>query len=404
MKNSTPTYRTTIILISTIILSAIRLFGGEISIIVENPSANHRNGEPVVIVWEVLSERMRALETEKLRLLDDRHRSIPFQIDDLDGDGNPDEFVFTADLLPNQQRRFLLTDTADSLALPTGPYRTDAVNYKRVDGIAQFIDDDDGPGTFRNQNLYPFDGVGWESELIGYRLYLDERNAIDIQGKRLPGLHWRYIAESRPNYQLDAYWGMDVLHVGPALGHGGIGVWDDGAVVYPKELDKRRCRVIARGPVRAVVRVDYSGWSLSREKIDLSSIFIIYGGDRITEHRVILRSGSSPVHLATGIVKHEGVPEVWDPSGAALHTSGEQSRSGEKLLMALAFDSSSILQRTEDVTNHLAILDLEKDVPLRYLISAFWQGESGIEWNDTDTNRLLEKMVQWLNEPLVIRL
>jgi hypothetical protein len=372
----------------------------ELKITVENPSETERHSEPVAISWPEIVKNIPDLPIYTLRLIDEKNRSLAFQIDDMDGDGLPDEFTFTADFKSKQTRQFILTGTADTLALPTGPFRTDAVNYKRVDGVATFLEDDDGPGTFRSDNLYPFDGVGWESEIIGYRLYLDERNATDIQAKRISGLHWKYIAQSGANYQLDAYWGMDVLHVGGALGIGGIGFWTGDSVAHPFTLDRRRCRVIARGPVRAVVRVDYHGWELPAEKVDVTSIFIIYGGDRITEHRLILHSTQSPKTIAAGIVKHEPADVFWNPDEATLYTLGTQSRTNDSLLMALTFDPSTVIRRTEDELNHLVLLRLEKEKPVSFLISSFWEGETGSMWSDAEVKSFLMNAARRLNEPL----
>lgn len=385
---------------AVLLLACSLLTAQEVRITVENPADAPRRNEPVVIAWPELAKRLSGTPVGKLRLLDENTRSLAFQIDDVDGDGKNDEFVFTADFRPKHVRRFLLTGNADTLALPTGPFRTDAANYKRVNGVPTPVDDDDGPGTLRSQGFYLFDGVGWESEDIGYRLYLDERNAVDIQAKRIPGLHWNYIGKTGVNYQLDAYWGMDVLHVGPALGIGGWGFWISDSVAHPYKLERRRTRVIARGPVRAVVRVDYYGWDLGGEKVDISSFFLIYGGDRVTEHRLQLTSSTVPKTIATGIVKHASAQVFWNPNEATLYTVGAQSRVNDSLLMALTFSPSNVVQTTEDSPNHLVLLKLENDKPVRYLISAYWQGETGTMWKDNERKQFQAGLARRLNEPV----
>jgi len=37
--------------------------------------------------------------------------------------------------------------------------------------------------------MMPYEGIGWENELVGYRLYLDGRLVSDIFGKQAP--YWR---------------------------------------------------------------------------------------------------------------------------------------------------------------------------------------------------------------------
>ncbi|MEX2117002.1 MAG: DUF4861 family protein [Bacteroidota bacterium] len=376
--------------------------GQELEILVTNPYNVRRANEPVVVPYVEIQKNVPTDLARKLRLLDESNRSMAFQVDDLDGNGSPDEFVFVADFAPNQDRRFVLTSGADSLALPAGPFRTDVANFKRIGGVSVSVDDDDGPGTLRSQGQYPFDGVGWESEVIGYRLYLDERNAVDIQAKKIPGLHWAYIGNTGVNYQLDAYWGMDPLHVGGALGIGGMGFWIKDAVNHPMRLDRRRCRVIARGPVRAVARVDYDGWDIGGEKVDVTSLFVIYGGDRMTEHRVMLRS-AAPRTIAVGIVKHAHARASWDPAAATMFTVGAQSRTNDSLLMALTFDPAAVVRKTEDKANHLVLLRLDKNTTLRYFISAYWQGETGTMLSESGTKDLLQTMRRRLTEPLNVR-
>jgi hypothetical protein len=229
------------------------------------------------------------------------------------------------------------------------------------------------------------DGIGWESELTGYRVYLDERNAVDIQGKRIPGLYWNYIGASSVDYQADAVWGTDVLHVGPALGVGGFAFWSSDSVVKPLTLEHRRARVIARGPVRAVVRVEYEGWKVGDDRLNVVSQFTIYAGERMTAHRITLSNGGSRT-IATGIVKHKASKVRWDASEGMLVSEGPQSRSGEDLTMTLHFNSEAIEKVTTDEWNDLVLLKLDSETPVEYLISNWWKGES-----NADRDRSLKK-------------
>ena len=71
-----------------------------------------------------------------------------------------------------------------------------------------------------------YEGPGWESDLVGYRFYLDWRNATDIFGKK----DHRYGAckdvgqDGFDSYHEPADWGMDVLKVGESLGIGALGL------------------------------------------------------------------------------------------------------------------------------------------------------------------------------------
>lgn len=387
--------------IALLLLSPLQAQKLQVSI--ANPSGVVRPNEPIVLSWAQIKNRLPNVEAGTLRLLDEEKRVVPLQVDDADLDGTPDELVFAADFGPNQHRTFTLTASdSERLLIKRESFRTDAANWKRIDHVLQSVDDDDVAGSGRDRKLYRFDGVGWESDIIAYRLYLDERNAVDVQGKRKPGLHWNYIGSSGIDYQLDADWGMDVLHVGPALGIGGIGYWVGDSVLKPLTVDRERCRIIARGPVRAVVRVDYTGWDVAGEKVNVSSLFTIFAGDRATEHQVVLEKGTSPTTIVTGIVKHSPAKLVWNSKESWLYTLGPQSRANDGLLMALNFVNSSVIRKTEDEYNHLVLLTLEQDKPLKFLLSAVWQGETGKMWSEEEIQRFLKRAAARLNEPLTI--
>ena len=72
--------------------------------------------------------------------------------------------------------------------------------------------------------IFPYEGVGWENEIVGYRLYLDERAVTDIFGKRTPDIVLDKV-DYRSKYHDLADWGMDVMKVGPSMGVGGLGLY-----------------------------------------------------------------------------------------------------------------------------------------------------------------------------------
>lgn len=341
-----------------------------------NPSVIARPQEPVVVAWSEVVRGLPGLSSSSVVVLSEKGRQLMSQVDDLDADGTPDELVFVADFKEGEKREFILKPGPTSTNIPSPPVRTDAGNWRKSPEGPVSVDDDDGPGLSRAQSTYVFDGIGWESELTGYRLYLDERNALDIQGKRIPGLYWNYIGSSGVDYQADAAWGMDVLHVGPALGCGGFAFWNGDSVVKPIDLERRRTRIIARGPVRVVVRVDYRGWKVGAEGIDATSIYTMYGGESFTEHRLIV-AGDKPRTIATGIVKHAASKISWDTTGI-LSSAGHQSRSGEYMRMAIHVRPQDVAKVTADAWNDLVLLTLPRVGGLRYVISNLW----GNEWSE----------------------
>jgi hypothetical protein len=114
---------------------------------------------------------------------------LPSQADDLDGDNKIDELAFQIDLKPRQTRVVTIAygDTATIQRLRSDyPKRT----------AARFT--------------MKFDGLGWESETTAWRIYFDKRNAIDVWGKRRPGLYLEMFGSPEYVYNLESPFARDI--------------------------------------------------------------------------------------------------------------------------------------------------------------------------------------------------
>ncbi len=389
-------------ILAAILAVPIALAGQRLQITVTNPSDVDRKNEPIVLRWGDLGKDFPAGQSTELRLSDEQGRPVEFQVDDLTCDGIPDELAFQDDFAPGESKHYVLEDLQHARPPVDHKPRTDAQDWKRINGVLQSIDDDNVPGNGRERGAYRFDGVGWESESMAYRLYLDARNAVDLLGKRTRGLYWKWIGTSGTDYQADADWGMDILHIGSALGVGGIGFWSGDSVVKPISLEHQRTRILARGPVRAVVRVDYQGWNIGSDTVDLTSTFIIYAGDRSCEHRVEITRSATSTTLAIGIVRKDSTAVVWDPQHGWLYTTGRQSRANDSLMMALVVSPPAVLQQTEGKDDHLLLLHASVGTPLRIFLSACWQGESGRMWKESEIRDHLNSITRRMADPLTM--
>ena len=96
-------------------------------------------------------------------------------------------------------------------------------------------------GTFKNVNelqlpaehtdhsyYIRYEGIGLENNQIGYRLYLDWRNATDIFGKKVNSLVLPEVGQDGfETYHHDAPWGQDILKSGRTIGVGSYGRYDE---------------------------------------------------------------------------------------------------------------------------------------------------------------------------------
>jgi unsaturated rhamnogalacturonyl hydrolase len=226
---------------------------------------------------------------------------LPSQADDLDGDGKPDELAFQIELQPSQSRVVTIAYGEPS------PIATSRTGYpKRTD--AEFSKH--------------YDGMGWESENTAWRLYFDRRNAIDLWGKRKPGLYLETFAAQDYKYQEESPLGRDIYNVGKSLGAGGVGAWVDGHAIPVSDVGSRNWRIISAGPVRSIVEFKYEGWKVGERTATLTSRITQWAGERGYEHRVTL-NGPDNFPLVAGISRKPGLKEV-DGDSCSLAIWGHQ--------------------------------------------------------------------------------
>ncbi|MDT4966081.1 MAG: hypothetical protein QOJ64_818 [Acidobacteriota bacterium] len=218
---------------------------------------------------------------------------LPSQADDLDDDGKLDEVAFQIELKPRQTR------------IVTIAYG-DAATIARLRS--------DYPKRAHAKFTQRFEGMGWESDATAWRIYFDKRNAIDLYGKRRPGLYLEMFGTPEYDYHEESPFGRDIYKIGDALGIGSVGALVDGKVVKVSEVDERSWRIIADGPVRAIVELRYKGWSVGGRKVNLTSRIIQWAGERGFEHSIEVE-GAEGLQLVTGLPRKDGLEEkVFEPT------------------------------------------------------------------------------------------
>jgi len=224
-----------------------------------------------------LEEDARTLQTNEL----------PSQADDLDGDNKYDELVFQIELKPKQTRIVTIAygDTATMQRLRSDYPRRTAARF-----------------------TMKFDGLAWESEASAWRIYFDKRNAIDMFGKRRPGLYLEMFGAPEYVYHWESPLGRDIYRIGDAIGIGSVAALVDGKVVKVSDVAERKWRIISTGPVRVIVELTYKGWKVGGREVNLTSRMTQWAGKHGFEHR-IWAEGADGLTLATGVVRHPGLQE-----------------------------------------------------------------------------------------------
>ncbi len=242
-----------------------------------------------------------------------------------------------------------------------------------------------------------FEGPGWESDKIGYRLYLDWRNATDIFGKKVDTLVLHKVGlDGFDSYHEMCDWGVDVLKVGSSLGIGALGFWDGEKATRVEKTDSIFCSVES-GDNSSSVQVQYHGWEIADVKTDLSTALSIETGSYLTKYDVSL-SNEIP-NIATGIVKNpdielvkfDDIKEGW----GCIATFGVQTLQSDNLGMCVFYRMDQLVEVAEDKYSHVVVLKPENN-QLTYYFGAAWEQDASKVKTIDEFKELLKEQAQYI--------
>ena len=400
------------------VLVVVLLFWGceksAITINLKNESGFERKDEVVRVSIEELKRNAPSFSPEAFVVKDGKHE-LPSQTIDSDGDDSLASITFAADFAPGEHKTIMVSDSKTGEKHKDYPKRTQAELSQKFDG--KWENKKYLGGEFRNidfvrvpdehtdhSSFFRYEGPGWESDKVGYRFYLDWRNAIDIYGKKTSGMVLQNVGQDGfDSYHEMAEWGMDILKVGESLGIGSIGMWHDAKVFRVSETDSMTCAVVANGPVHSQIQTRYFGWQVGGAKYDLTSNLSITTGSRMTRHDLHISGDAG--NLCTGLVKHEKAELLLSSADTDgwryLANYGKQTLADDNLGMAILFRGSDLIEMTEDALSHVVVLK-PRAGELSYYFLAAWEKElDGITSKD-EFLKYLKSEIAKLNEPIAV--
>ena len=311
--------------------------------ILTNPTNFERTEELVVITRVQALEMSRYIPSTQPPIVRNlMGETLPTQSDDLDGDGQWDEIVFLVSMKANGQQTYQLIYTLPD-QVPIFAKRTHA----RL-GVAENRDKkykaaktEVRPEWWTPQAQpprYQLEGPGWENEKVAFRNYFDSRNAMDIFGKTTKHFVLDSIGIDQDYHKLQT-WGMDILKVGTSLGAGGVGVLIRDSLYRLGDNGKAKFSLVAAGPIRACVKLEYTGWATKGDSQDVTQYVFIGPNDYYYTSRVVFEASRKMDVPAVGLVtmKLEGAAKQTKTAmGGGMTTSfGKQSENSDLLGMGL---------------------------------------------------------------------
>lgn len=249
-----------------------------------------------------------------------------------------------------------------------------------------------------------YEGPGWESNLVGYRFYLDWRNANDVFGKKTEDMVLEQVGQDGyDSYHNMCDWGMDVLKVGKSLGIGSIGYWNGMAAERVAETDSVISKIISNGPLRAMIQTDYYGWTTNDFKTKCTSLLSIDANTRLTRQILIL--GEEVANICTGIHKDTTceVIKIVEGEWTALGTWGKQSLNNDMLGLVVIAKTKDIIDFTTDPDNQVMILKPDNKI-VSWYFGATWESEKYAVKTIDEFREYILKELELLNNPDEVKL
>lgn len=268
-----------------------------------------------------------------------------------------------------------------------------------VGGSFENVDEVTLPEQHTDHSYYiRYEGPGWENRQVGYRLYLDWRNAIDIFGKKTDSLVLHQVGQDGfDSYHEEADWGMDILKAGQSLGIGSYGRFMNDTVAHFRTVENTRAQV-SNSESSSQVQIDYTGWVTGNDTIDLTSTLTIYPEDRFTKAE--LDPSEAIEGLATGIVKFDDIElkqkQSENGEWAYIATYGAQTlvNDQDKLGMAILYRSEDVQEVKEGPHDHLVVFNATEEPVTYYFLGAWEQEPNGITSEEEFISDLDSKLQQ----------
>ncbi|KAA6351625.1 hypothetical protein EZS27_001031 [termite gut metagenome] len=243
---------------------------------ITNEEERERVDVPVVIDLHVLSLDFQV----KFAVVTDGDVEITSQLDDLNGDRILDELTFVTGMPAHTQKELKITFSSakSTKQYPSKVYAEMLIRDaegKHVPVQAITI-----PGSSNIYNQLYHHGPAFESELVAYRLYFDQKQTVDIYGKFNKGFEIQESQFYPTDEQLTRGFGDDVLRVGGSCGVGTLKGWNGTKAVHIEPALNRTERILTSGPVRIVVEAEINEWKYQGSVLNMVNRYILYAGHR----------------------------------------------------------------------------------------------------------------------------
>ena len=236
---------------------------------------------------------------------------IPSQLDDLNRDRKMDELAFVTELPAQGRKTFRITLSSEK-STKTYPERVYADMFitDHRKGKHQRVQAITVPGTSNIYSMVRPHGPVLESELVGYRLYFNEKQTPDIYGKFNKGLEIKESQFYPTDEQLTKGFGDDVLRVFDSCGPGALKGWDGQKAIHVTPVETRTERIISYGPVRVIAEIEVTGWQYQGSELDMTTRYTLFF-DEPLKKEIFCTGVQDIVGNSKSFSDHQGLVGSW---------------------------------------------------------------------------------------------
>ena len=354
---------------------AVSAMTHEIAISIENPLDITRKDVPVVIATTAIDAPF-VVKSATVYIGDNE---IASQLDDLNGDKVADEIAFLTDIAARGkvEARIIVSDTAIKEERYASRVYADMLvatkSKKRPHAPIRNIESTTG-------DLYNYlhhHGPAFESELVGYRLYFDRKQTVDIYGKFNPGHEIGPSGWYPSDEQLAQGYGDDVLRVSGSCGVGTLKGWDakKKKAIHIDPVANRRATIVSYGPIRTVVEMAVEGWQYGSSDLDMTCRYTLYGGHRDAQVDVLFAqplgnevfcTGVQDIKGSQSLSDHRGLIACW---GTDWPVNDTIKYAKETVGLATLLPAEVVVSEVKDKVNYLYQVSAPGATSIRYYIT-----------------------------------
>ena len=205
-------------------------------------------------------------------------------------------------------------------------------------------------------------GAMWENEWIGFRVYMDHRQSIDLYGKKAAQLELDSTNFYSSRELMSEGFGEDILFVGGSIGAGSFRGYETGVPTFVDPVRTRGQRVLSEGPDTAIVEVYACDWQYREHTIQFRQRFTALRGRRDVQVDVWLEGCPDTEVFCTGVQKLESEGEGYtDPRGLVASWGTNIPDKGnadlvERLGIGVCVDRRNVVGIREDELNYLCLV------------------------------------------------